>query len=495
MAKDGGIVEEVTLNWTDLTGAKTGAKALGSNKFYKATIYDQGGSFKVVFNYGRVGQAGQFQTVSAATLDHARREMTKKVNSKIAKGYTRIEMRNEDDELAKAKAAGIVVEDEKPKKKKAKGPKRTFHKEVEILLRLMYTATGDAIVKGLSSSSGASKDAPLGNLHDTQLDKGAELLDELDQLLDKKKAPKRDDLIDLTNQYLSNIPRNIDHARKGGRLDLDMILINTKERVEEQRKFITLLRDAYLQKEVFAQAARADDPVEVWYDGLNCDIDFVEMTVDEYKFLSDVFDVGQSPKNSNFYGKLKLFRAWKVERRGEKDRFSDYAKTVVTKKGATGYSRGWHGTRTENLMGISKSGLLMPENLPKGVHITGKAFGKGIYHAPAWEDADVEYEDKKSGEKYKKYNGALKSMNYTSLQGAYYDPNNRGKHGFMFLEELALGVPEVHLTACWDKARPDKGHDWIYAQAWGNPNLSHDEVVTFHEGASRITHLLEIGYR
>ena len=78
------------------------------------------------------------------------------------------------------------------------------------------------------------------------------------------------------------------------------------------------------------------------------------------------------------------------------------------------------------------------------------------------------------------------------MRGAYYDHSNTQKLGYMFLHEVALGVPEVHLTACWDKKRPDKGKDWIYAKAWGNPQLSHDEVVTFHEDAQRITHILEI---
>ena len=38
MGTDPQLLEEVVLNWTDLTGAKTGATALGSNKFYKAQI-------------------------------------------------------------------------------------------------------------------------------------------------------------------------------------------------------------------------------------------------------------------------------------------------------------------------------------------------------------------------------------------------------------------------------------------------------------------------
>ncbi len=489
---DDGVLEEAVLNWTDLTGARTGATSFGSNKFYKAKIEEAGGRFKITFNYGRVGQRGQTKIEWAPTLDAARRKFNSKVNKKIAKGYRRIEIRNEAEERAKAKAKGVKTEHGE-KKKKSTGPKRDFHSEVETLLRTMYSSTGNAVKKGLSSAAGVSNKAPLGNLSDRQLDTGADILEEIESLL-KKGSPARQKMINLTNDYLSNIPRNIDHARRGGRLDLDQILINTTERIDEQRKFITLLRDIHLQEGVFKDAAASDDPVEVWYDGLGCDISFVEPGTAEFKRVKGYFDNGQSPMNSNFYNKLKVIKIWKVERKNKKTDFDVYAEKIKQRKNATGVIVGWHGTRTENLMGISRSGLLMPENLPKGVHITGKAFGKGIYHAPCWDDAG-QPRKAKDGKTYKRYNGALKSMNYTSLRGAYYGTSNVGKRGHMFLEEIALGVPEVHLTACWDRPRPAKGFDYIYAQAFGNPRLSHDEIVTFDEHASRLTHILEIGHK
>jgi hypothetical protein len=80
-----------------------------------------------------------------------------------------------------------------------------------------------------------------------------------------------------------------------------MILLNTKERIEAEREFITLLRDAHLAKEIFAEAAAADDPVEVWHDGLSCELAFVEPGTPEFERVAELFDVGQSPKNSNFY--------------------------------------------------------------------------------------------------------------------------------------------------------------------------------------------------
>ncbi|HYP99442.1 MAG TPA: WGR domain-containing protein [Polyangiaceae bacterium] len=485
-----GVIDEVTLNWADLTGAKTGATSFGSNKFYRATLTEAApGSFVVTYVYGRVGTDGQVVKETYGALDMARRKMQSKINSKLSKGYTRIEMRSEQDELAKAKAKGVEVA--QPEKKK-KAVTREFHPHVSNLLKLMYNSTGTAIASGLSSSAGATQDAPLGNLHDVQLDRGAEILEECEDLLAKAR-PARDRFIELTNKYLSNIPRRIDHARKGSKLDLDMILLNSKERVEAERQFITLLRDAHLAKEIFAQAALADDPVEVWYEGLSCSVSFVEPGTAEFKRLAELFDIGQSPKNANFFEKLKVARAWTLERNGTKSGFDAYAAKVTKQKGATGIVPGWHGTRTENLMGISRSGLLMPENLPKGVHITGKAFGLGIYHAPRWPDSGQP--QKENGQVYARYNGALKSMNYTSIGGAYWNKAAASTTGFLFLEEIALGIPEVHLSACWDKHRPEKGCDYIYAKAFGNDQLAHDEIVTFDENAQRMTHLLEITHR
>jgi predicted DNA-binding WGR domain protein len=486
------VVEEIILNWTDLTGKKTGATALGSNKFYKGQVHDLGGgAYQVVFTYGRVGQAGQTQILGAASLATAQATLNKKINEKIAKGYTRLDMRTDADEKAKAAKAGVVVSNV-PKQKATQT--RSFHDEVEALLKLLYGSTGAAVAAGLASTAGASSDAPLGSLSDTQLDKGADILEEIETLVTGKKKTSKNDFVDLTNDYLSNIPRNIDSARKKGKLDLSAVLINSQERIDEQRKFITLLRDAHLQKEVFAKAAEYDNPVEVWFDGLKCDVDFVSPDQDFYKFVKNLFDKGQSPVNSNFHGQVKMLRLWKLEQHGRKNPFDSFAEPTVKKSNASGLTWAWHGTRTENLMGIAKQGLRMPENLPKGVHITGKTFGLGIYHTPCWEDSGEDRKDSKN-KTYKRWNGALKSMNYTSLRGAHYGPGNTADRGYMFLEQLALGVPEIKHTVCWNKPRPDPGCDYIYAEAHGHESLANDEVVTFDEHASRRVAVIEVAYK
>jgi predicted DNA-binding WGR domain protein len=440
-----------------------------------------------VFTYGRVGQSGQVQTVKGKDLADAQKQLKKKIDSKIAKGYTKVELRTDAEEAKKA-----VAKAPEAKKVKAPATKSAFHPEVESLLDIIYQSTTKALASGLSSSAGATKESPLGNLSDAQLDKGADILEEIEKLLAKK--AKQKDLVELTNDYLSNIPRNIDHARKGKKLDLDAIVIDSKERIAEQRTFIGLLRDAFLQKAVFAEAATVDDPHEVWYQGLKCDISWLDPKGDEYKEIKRLYDTGQSPINSNFFGKLKVGRVWKLEQQGRKPDFDGYASTVAKKPNATGIIPGWHGTRTENLMGICKTGLVTPANLPKGVHVTGRAFGLGIYHTPCWPDSGGKTKDEK-GKTFTRYNGALKSTNYTSLKGAFYGKNNTADRGYLFLEDLALGVPELALEACFDKPAPKKGCDYIYARAHGHASLSNDEVVTFHENASRRVAILEVMHR
>ncbi len=495
MSSTGTLVEEVTLNWTDLTGKKTGATSLGSNKFYKAQIFDEGGTFRVIFTYGRVGQAGQTQEVTASTLVAAKSALNKKVNEKVAKGYTKLDMRSLDEEKAKtsAKTAEPAADPSQPKAKTVRT--REFHPEVESLLKLLYGATGQAVAAGLSSSAGATKESPLGNLSDRQLDKGADLLQQAESMVKGTTKATKNDYIELTNEYLSNIPRNIDGARKKGKLDLDAIVINSEERINEQRKFITLLRDAFLQRDVFSKAAEVDDPTEVWYDGLKCDIGHIDPKSDEYKLIEKLFSKGQSPKNSNFYNLLKVGRIWKVEQQGRKSLFDNYAATITKKPKATGITWGWHGTRTENLMGVLKSGLVLPKNLPKGVHVTGRTFGLGIYHTPCWADSGDNTAVDEKGKKFTRHNGALKSMNYSSLRGAYYHHNNTADRGYIILEELALGVPELALKVCWNKPEPDPGNDYIYARAHGHESLANDEVVTFDENASRRTAILEVLYK
>jgi len=510
------IIESVTLNFTDLTGAKTGCTTLGSNKFWKGWVEDNGdGTGNFCCQWGSTGTAGSTNgSKHGIPLATAIKKFKSKRNEKLRKEYTELQVRDDAEEAAKQAAAGVVPV---AAPKATMAPKavvsRTFHPDVSRLLGTIYGSTANTVRGGLSAQAGSTDENPIGNLSDSQLNVGGGILDEIEALLQQQFGREdatnktmtlplgRDGLptarvIELTNEYMSNVPRSIAREDRGRR-NLHKLVVSSYERLEEQRKFLQLLRDAHVSKAVFAQAAQqtsTGNKEVVWYDGLGCDIKALSPSDPGYKFVAEVFNTAQSKHNANWFrgGRciLRLVRVYKFTRQGTETAFDAYGKTVTAKRGATGQVFAWHGTRTPNLLGISKSGLLMPENLPRGVHISGKAFGRGIYHAPAWNATGTA---KVGQHKTDGTNGALKSMNYTGVGGAYYGGNDRG-NAFMYLQELALGTPEVRHSACWDQHRP-KGfpqNDWIYANAGGCHSLTHDEVVTFDERAQIFRYLVEV---
>jgi predicted DNA-binding WGR domain protein len=509
------IIDQVTLNFTDLTGSKTGCTTLGSNKFWKGWVEDLGGgTANFCCQWGATGTPGKTTgSKHGIALSTALSVFAKKKASKIKKGYTELEVRDDAEEAAKAAAAGVVI----PAKGKAKAPKvvkgRTFDPQVSTLLSTIYGSTANTVRRGLSPQAGSTDDNPIGNLSDRQLDIGGGVLDEVESALEaefgRETAGNKDTtlpldregvpngrIIELTNQYMSNVPRSIDRADRGKR-NLHRLVISSFERLAEQRRFLQLLRDAHVAKAVFAQAAvqtTTGGKESVWYDGLGCDIEALRPGSDDYKFVARVFNNQQSRHNANWWrgskSRLRIVRVFKFSRQNTEAAFDAYSKRIKAKRGATGNIFAWHGTRTPNLLGIGKAGLLMPENLPRGIRTTGKAFGNGIYHAPAWNATNSKVV---AGNKTDGTNGALKSMNYTGHQASYYGGSGTG-NAFMFLQEVALGVADVRHSACFNQHRPSgwPQKDWTYANAGGCRTLTHDEVVTYDENAQMFRYLVEI---
>jgi predicted DNA-binding WGR domain protein len=511
------IIERVALNWTDLTGEKSGCVVLGSNKFWIGEVRERAdGLFDFICTWGPTGQPGSNKgSVYGTSRSAALAKLRSKVDEKERKGYARLRTRTQADEVAKAAERGIdLATGAKVDAPQAVVQGPLYDPNVVRLLSIIYDTNSSTVRSGLSAQAGATADNPIGNLSDAQLDVGGGLLDDIDALLTRHFGPEVDTnwrqtlplerngmpsaaIIDLTNRYMSNIPREIGRERRG-RENLHLVVVSSFERLEAERKFLQLLRDAHLSKAAFAaagQAKTAGDKAHVQYEGLGCDIEFLPTGHKDRAWVESVFTQGQSRKNSNWWSgsstKLRVANVWRFTRRSSGPSFQAFATRMKAKPGALGNIFAWHGTRTENLLGIGKSGLLMPENLPRGVCTTGKAFGAGVYHAPNWVATGV---NKVGRWDTDGTNGALKSINYTSARGAYYGAGNTASGAFMFLQEVALGVPEVCTSSCGGKHRPTgwPAVDWIYACAGGCSTLAHDEVVTFDQNAQVFRYMVEI---
>ena len=510
------IVESVTLQFTDLTGSQTGCTTLGSNKFWKGWSEDIGGGMgNFECRWGSTGTPGNDKgSLRGIPLGQATDQLRKKVREKESKGYTRLQVRDDAEEVRKAAAKGVNLTNAPLPAPTAPSPTQAFHPEVGRLLGVIYKSMSSTVVAGLSAQAGATADNPIGNLSDQQLDLGGAILDDIGVLLEKhlgREAPSnvgttlplgRDgvplpEVIALTNRFMSNVPREIGRDMRG-RDNLHRLVLSSYERLQAQRDFLQLLRDAHIAKGTFTAAAAATTTggkEQVWYDGLQCTIEACDASSADFRRVVEVFTTGQSKKNSNYWRgsqpTVRVVRVFKFTRNGSMARFDAYAAKITAKPGAVGKIMAWHGTRTENLQGLSRAGLLMPENLPRGISISGKAFGRGLYHAPAWPATGHKVV---GGMPTDGTNGAFKSLNYTSLSGSAYGGGS-SRSAFMFLQDVALGAPDVHTVACWDKHRPNDwpNKDFIFACGARNQGgFVHDELVTFDQDAQVFRYLVEV---
>jgi len=128
---------------------------------------------------------------------------------------------------------------------------------------------------------------------------------------------------------------------------------------------------------------------------------------------------------------------------------------------------GIHGTRAVNVQPILSSNLRLPKSL-KGVHVTGSAFGHGIYFATDWR----------------------KSHGYTGggIYGGGGGIKNRGF--FMFLCDLTLGKPHMAKTTMWDTVECPRGSDSVFAKR-GHTSVENDEHVVFDPNQQYIKYIVE----
>lgn len=130
---------------------------------------------------------------------------------------------------------------------------------------------------------------------------------------------------------------------------------------------------------------------------------------------------------------------------------------------------GIHGTRAVNVHPIMSTNLRLPRSL-RGVHISGAAFGGGIYAASDWR----------------------KSYNYCGFGSSYYGSGGRiqGRGFFMFLQDVIMGKAyKARTTGSWQT--PPNGCDSIAAYPDFMRTLQNDEHIIFDPSYQRIRYLIE----
>lgn len=171
---------------------------------------------------------------------------------------------------------------------------------------------------------------------------------------------------------------------------------------------------------------------------------------------------------SNAY---RLQNAWKISNEKQSKAYEAYTKVEGIRKRDAKLL--WHGTRSENVWSILKTGLVLR---PTNAIRTGSMFGKGLYFAPEF----------------------LKSYNYTSCRGSYWAKGTQNS-GFMILHAVAYGKPyDVYSFdskyynfdyAALRRACP--GAHCLHAHG-GTGMLKNDEIIVYKEEQVMPLYLIEV---
>lgn len=408
--------------------------ANNNNKEYIMTQIDAD-RFKV--EYGRVGS-------NYRTIEYSMYEWDSKYRSKISKGYKDVTELVEKTDLNgnSFKLPYDYISD----------------KSIRDILNRLYTYTDRYLKENyLINANDVSK---------AQIDKAYEIIDELEKLAYSKNLD-----IDNINRQLINlfetIPRRMKNV-KDNLIDTNVTRDEIDEKVRAELDMLKTMSDAVeLKKKKQVENSKLNEQVE------NLTLDeqktktlenlglIVENVTDEdVKFIKK-----QLGESSNLYK-----NAWKVINPRTEKLFNDLLKTPEYKGSKIAHY--WHGSRNQNWYNIIQTGLVTN---PKGVKITGKMFGYGIYFAPK----------------------AKKSVNYTSLEGSYW-AGGSDKSGFMALFDVALGnVLDVYEHHYWC-SRTNKEEMWkhnkchsLYAHE-GKGFLYNDEVIAYNDAQVNIRYIVEI---
>jgi len=271
------------------------------------------------------------------------------------------------------------------------------------------------------------KKMPLGKLSKSQLQKGFENLEEIEEVLN---SGSRSGLAQLSSDFYTLIPHSfgrkvppvIDTSEKlRQKLDMLMVLgdIEVAQRLTEG--------EAKKEKSSSKKTDTIKNPMDANYDLLKCDVEPVKPGSKEFKTLETYL---RSTEGS--YQKLGIVDIFKINRHSEGARHKVHDKIKHRKLL-------WHGTNVAVIVAILSGGLrIMPHS--------GGRVGKGIYFASE----------------------NSKSAGYVSCAG---------DQGIMLLNEVALGKEHEITSDDSSLVAAPSGYDSIVARGHTEPDPKKDTSI------------------
>lgn len=383
-----------------------------SNKFYYIELFDVGAGNGLVFTrYGRTGDRG-VEDYRHADYARCEKEVEWLMKNKTKKGYAEVE--TVDTAPPQTVAATTT--------KKPTTTSSNLPPNVVDFITFMFGNTSGYIRENVRT--------PLGKLTESQIKKGRAILDEI-----SKTDPQASNFVELHDAYYTAIPQNL--GRRLGQYHL----IDDPKKVSTQEDLLQALADL-----IGVQDAALGDDVEERYRKLGAKIDAVGQN--EWKELEDWF---KNSRSANHRVDATILDILKVDRN----------ETYDSKLAAICEEQAFHGTKTQNILGICSRGLLLPGQ--HSASTTGAMFGRGIY-------------------------GAIHSTKSMQYCGSSW--RSSGVQ-YMFVMDMAMGN---YLTCnSWGDYRGTsdcpRGYDSVWAKA--GRSLQHDELIVYNTNQARLRYIIK----
>ena len=489
-----------------------------NSKYYHAGVVQSGASWMVYLEWGRISGGkswnggfggGDFMFVDCSSEADARAFFEKQCRSKNIKRLEKKKVGSATIWAGKNGKDGYIVQrlatrerglpdaysikdDSGVKKKvaKKKTAKKTATKKITAQPQVIKLCAD--LVGGTASYARAASQATgivptmdaINDVRDNLIPDALGLLKKIGN--DEAKQLKSKKLQDLSKYVATIVPRPI--PRGGDASAIHLSAANIFAIQQDLDAFEAALNNEDFD-EVEIKGAQVD-PNQV----LGRNVTWIAPHTTRGRYIAKMYQDMTNNRHGHLRNKVKVLNIFEVEKPDLRSEFNKRVKALAKARKADANSHiraglqpkkrsdvsdisdlydaanvcvGIHGTRAVNVQPILASNLRMPKSL-SGVHVTGSAFGHGIYFATD----------------YKKSHG------YTG--GGYYGGGGTiSKRGFfMFLCDLALGKPYMAKTTMWNAVDCPKGHDSIFAEQ-SRTSVANDEHVIFDPHQQNIRYIIE----
>jgi poly [ADP-ribose] polymerase len=460
-SSDFSIAEKAVLQVTDIKSNK--------NKYYAIELHtgDAQGfdyAYRVFTHYGRTDDletnphSGQKECRYFATLDEAMSGYQKiyKQKTSKSKGYKEVALASSKIGSVQARGTSCGDIDEKTLERievaetdVAPAPKKTssLTPKIRDLVRYIYDEAVGALTSKVQAQVTANGiETPLGILSVGQIEKGESILEELYDVLNKKRKRNRKALLEeLSSEFYTVIPHRFGRSRAAA----SAAVIQSLSDFQDKQETLQLMKDM-LQVNGEAGAVLHNAHEDEEYAALGCEIKALSKRSKEYKRIEKYVIDSQIDTDS-----IEVSNVFTLRREDEHERYlEDIGNDQLL----------FHGSRIQNWMGILSRGILMPKVVVSmGVNRTDAGWlGNGIY------------------------------FGNTSCTSAFYaSPGQKGT-SFMAVNRVALGKVKEFSEITYGLEAPPEGFDSCHGIR--GTEFEDDEFVVYNEAQQKLAYLVEFTY-